>query len=106
MERNEVIISLTKEEVKELKIILQKKKIDLEYYSSDVFIKDVETLDQAIKDLSEDKLVINKDNKTYIFPLLWFTAFPISHYERAKIVYDITRKIADVDFKTEGEAHE
>lgn len=106
MERNEVTISLTTEEVIELKIILQKKKIDLEYYSTDFFTKDNEMLDQAIKDLSNNKLVLNKDNKVYIVSLLWFTTFKIGDQNRATIVYNLTQKIAEVDFETEGEAHE
>lgn len=106
MERNEVIISLTKEEVKEIKVILQKKKIDLEYYSHRFNDSTIEMLDKAIKDLSEDKLVLNKGNFVDISNCLYWASFSVFEYDRATIVYNFIQKIAYVDFETEGEAHE
>lgn len=105
MERKEVKISLSKEEVKELQLIFKTE----EDHSKDpyyIYVAKVELLDKAKAHLGEGMLFLNMYNISYIYNILLSTTFRVEWYNRATIVYNLSQKILKAYIKITGEAHE
>lgn len=105
MERNEVTISLSNEEVKEAFEIFAKSKDYLETWErNDLTV--IEIVKRVLDDLSKNQITINEENHIYLFNQISFTQFPVLLHHRAVIVHGISKKIIEAYRKLKGEAHE
>lgn len=105
MERKEVVVSLSNEEVKEAFEIFTKEKDFLETCMHDNFLHS-EIVKRVLEDLSKNQIILNEENHIYLFNLIIFTQFPVLLHHRAVIVHGISKKMIEAYGKIKGEANE
>ena len=105
MERKEVVVSLSNEEVKEAFEIFTKEKDFLESCMNDDFLH-FEIVKRVLDDLTKNQITLNEENYIFLFNLVIFTQFPVLLHFRSVIVNGISEKMIEASKKLRGEACE
>lgn len=107
MERKEVTISLTNEEVKEVFEIFLKERKRLKVFehveSYAVYLK---RINNVLDNLSRNEIVLDENNSTYLITLIISKKYPVLYYDQATIVYELAKRMVAVYNQLRGEAHE